>query len=168
MRDAAGVRRHAAIPAALLAVLVPGCSQTIDSDKAEKTIARLVATQIGTQVQSVECPSGNTANKGDTFDCRVVGRDGSAADAQVIEINDDGAVRVVAQFLHTDEAERSMAAALTRRTRRPVGVDCQDIIVARKGTTFDCATSSGTTRGRLRVRQIDDEGRLRYRLVKGA
>jgi Domain of unknown function (DUF4333) len=162
----AGMSRRALIPAALLALLVAGCSQTIDSDKAETTIARLVETRIGTKVKRVECPSGKTAKKGDAFACRVIGRDGSTGTATVIETDDKGGVRVAAQLLHTGEAERSMAAALTHRRGKPVGVDCQDIIVARKNVVFECATSSATTRGRLTVRQIDDQGRLRYRLVK--
>lgn len=161
------MRRHALIPAALLAVLVAGCARTIDSDKAEKTIERLVATKIGTQVKRVECPSGKTARKGDTFPCQVTGKDGSRADAIVTETDDKGSVRVSARFLPTAETERSLAAELTDRRGAPVGVDCQDIIVARKGVTFECATSSGKKMGRLRARQIDDEGRLSYRQVKG-
>lgn len=158
--------RNALIPAALLALLASGCASTIDSDKAERSIERLVTTKIGTHVQRVECPSGNTAKEGDTFRCRVTGKDGSAADVTVTETDDEGAVRVSARLLPTDETERSLAAQLTHRDRKPVGVDCQDIIEARKGVIFDCATTSGTKAGRIRARQTDDEGRVRYRPLK--
>lgn len=158
--------RYVVIPAALLALLSAGCARTIDSDKAERTIERLVTAKIGTQVQRVECPSGNTAKQGDSFRCRVTGKDDSAADVTVIETDDEGAVRVSARLLPTDETERSLAAKLTGRARTPVGVDCQDIIEARKGVSFDCATTSGTKTARIRARQTDDEGRVRYRPLK--
>jgi Domain of unknown function (DUF4333) len=164
----AGMGRHALIPAAVAAVLLGGCSHTIDSDKAERTIARLVATEVGSAVASVDCPSGKTAHEGDTFLCRVTGKDGSAADATVTETDDTGTVRVTARFLPTDETERSLAAQLTHRRRAPVGVDCQDIIVARKNVTFDCVTSTSGKKGRIRARQVDASGRVRYRPVKGS
>lgn len=159
--------RHGVLAVALLALLVAGCSQTIDSDKTETTIARLVTTKIGTPVQRVECPSGRTARKGDTFPCRVTGRDGSAANAIVTATDDDGTVRVTARFLPTDETERSLATQLSGRGGGPVGVDCQDIIVARKDVAFECVTSSGERKSRVRAHQLDDKGRLRYEPVKG-
>ncbi|MGH2919389.1 MAG: DUF4333 domain-containing protein [Solirubrobacteraceae bacterium] len=154
--------------AALAAVLLAGCEKTIDSDKAEKTIGRLVATKIGTQVERVDCPSGKTAKQGDTFPCRVTGKDGSSADAIVTETDDEGGVRVTARFLPTDTTERSLAAQLTNRSGKPVGVDCQDIIVARKNVTFECVTSSEGRKGRVRARQIDDAGSVTYRALKSA
>jgi len=158
--------RRALIPAVALAVAVTGCSRTIDSDKAEKTIARLVAAKIGAPVRSVDCPSDKTATKGRTFTCHVTGKDGSAAGVVVSETDDKGSVRVAARLLPTGEIERSLAAKLTTQRHRPVGVDCQDIIIARKDVSFDCTTSAGKTKGRLRARQTDDHGRVRYRLVK--
>jgi hypothetical protein len=158
--------RYALVPVVLLAVFAAGCERTIDSDKAEKTIERLVVTKIGAPVQRVECPTGNTARKGDTFRCKVTGKDGSAGEVTVTETDDEGAVRVNAHFLPTDQTERSLAAELTGSGRKPVGVNCQDIIQARKGVTFDCATTAGKTTGRIHARQIDDEGRVRYRPLK--
>ncbi len=158
--------RLALIPAALLAVVLAGCERTIDSDKAEKTIERLVATRIGTPVQRVECPQDKTAKTGDTFSCRVTGQDGSAGDVRVTSTDDDGAVRVTARLLPTDETERSLAAQLTAERSRPVGVDCQDIIVAAKNVQFDCTTTSGKQTGRVRARQSDDKGSVTYRRVK--
>lgn len=163
----AGMGRHQLIPAGVVAVLVAGCSHTIDSDKAQTTISRLVATKIGADVARVQCPSGKTAHKGDTFTCRVVGKDGSSAAATVVETDDKGTVRVIARLLPTGETQRSLAAKLTRRAGTPVAVDCQDIIVARQNVTFDCVTSTTGKKGRIRARQIDSNGRLRYRPVKG-
>jgi len=168
----AGMSRHrlvhaglAAIPVALAAVLVAGCSQTIDSDKAERTIARLVTTKIGTHVARVDCPSGKTARKGDAFTCRVTGKDGSAADAVVTETDDRGTVRVTARLVPTDATERALAGRLGGRRGKPVVVDCQDIVVAGKDVRFDCVTSSAGRHARVRA-TIDGSGRVRYRPVK--
>lgn len=163
----AGMSRHVLIPATVVAVLLAGCSRTIDSDKAERTIERLVAAKIGTQVRGVECPTDKVAEKGKTFPCRVTGKDGSTAEAVVTATDDEGTVRVTARFLPTDETERSLAGELTTRRQTPVGVDCQDIIVARRGVMFDCITTSEGTKRRVRARQVDDDGRVRYRQVKG-
>jgi hypothetical protein len=164
----AGMGRLPLIPAAVAAVAIAGCSNTIDSDKAETTISRLVATRIGTQVARVDCPSGKTAHKGDSFTCRIVGKDGSAADATVVETDDKGTVRVLARLLPTDQTERSLAAQLTRRRGRPVAVDCQDVIVARKNVTFACTTTTNGRKTRIRARQIDAQGRVRYRPVRSS
>lgn len=169
----AGMSRRRLLPAARAAllvagcaVLIAGCSQAIDSDKAERTIARLVRTKIGAHVARVDCPSGKTAHKGDTFTCRVTGKDGSAADAVVTETDDEGTVRVTARFLSTEATERALAGRLGGRGK-PTGVDCQDIILASKDVRFDCVTSSSGRDGRVRAR-IDARGHVRYRPVKGS
>ncbi len=154
------------LAAAAAALLGVGCSEAIDSDKAEATIARLVSERIGTPVAGVECPTGREAKKGARFTCQVTGKDGSGAKALVTGTDDDGGVRVTARFLPTDETERSLAAQLTYERRTPVAVDCQDIVVARKDVSFECTTRSGSRAGRVRARQLDDDGSLTYRRVR--
>jgi len=164
MRDARGVSRHALVPTVALALA--GCTQTIDSDKAEQTISLGTAQRTGSKVTSVDCPSDQTAKKGNTFTCRVVAADGTRGQVLATVTADTGRVRFRVPFRNTKTTERSMAVKLTRRSGHPVSVDCPDIIARRKGVVFICATA-GKSRGRVRARQIDGDANLLYRQLEG-
>jgi len=170
MRDARGVSRHGGVPtvalAVVLAVVLTGCARTIDSDKAEETISIGTVQRTGSKVTSVDCPSDQTAKKGNTFTCRVVAADGTRGQVFVTVTADTGRVRFRVPFRNTKTTERSMAVRLTRRSGHPVSVDCPDIIARRKGVVFTCATS-GKSRGRVRARQIDGDANVRYRQLEG-
>ena len=170
MRDAWGVSRHAVVfPVALtvgLSVVLAGCTRTIDSDKAEQTISVGTAQRTGSKVTSVDCPSDQTAKKGNTFTCRVVAADGTRGQVLATVTADTGRVRFRVPFRNTKTTERSMAVKLTRRSGHPVSVDCPDIIARRKGVVFICATA-GRSRGRVRARQIDGNANVLYRELEG-
>ena len=170
MRDAWGVSRHAVVsPVALvvgLAVVLAGCTRTIDSDKAEQTISVGTAQRTDSKVTSVDCPSDQTAKKGNTFTCRVVAADGTRGQVLATVTADTGRVRFRVPFRNTKTTERSMAVKLTRRSGHPVSVDCPDIIARRKGVVFICATA-GRSRGRVRARQIDGNANVLYRELEG-
>lgn len=167
MRDAKGVSRHALVPLIVLAAVLAGCASTIDSDKAEQTISADTAKRTGSKIVSVDCPSDQTAKQGNTFTCRVVAADGTRGNVRTTITNDKGTVRLDLPFLNTQETERGLAIKLTRRSGRPVSVDCPDIIARRKGVVFTCMTVSGKSRGRVRARQIDDDARLQFRALTG-
>jgi len=169
MRDARGVSRHALVPtvALTLAVVLAGCTRTIDSDKAEQTISLGTAQRTGSKVTSVDCPSDQTAKKGNTFTCRVVAADGTRGQVLSTVTADTGRVRFRVPFRNTKTTERSMAVKLTRRSGHPVSVDCPDIIARRKGVVFTCTTASGKSRGRVRARQTDNDANVDYRQLKG-
>jgi len=165
MRDAGGVSRLVVVPLALVAVLA-ACSRTIDSDKAQDTIARGTLQRTGSKIASVDCPSDQKAQEGKTFSCRVVAADGTRGIVLATVTDDTGRVRFQVPFRNTQATERSMATALTRREGRTVSVDCPDIIARRKGVVFTCVTISGTARGHVRARQIDDAANVRYRQLE--
>lgn len=168
MRDAREVSRHALVPLIALAAVFAGCTRTIDSDKAEETILTGTAKRTGSKIMSVDCPSDQTAKQGNTFTCGVVAADGTRGDVLATIADETGKVRMGVPFRDTQATERSMAVTLTRRSGRPVSVDCPDLIARRKGVVFECATVTGRTRGRVRARQIDDAATVRYRAVKGS
>jgi len=167
MRDAWGVSPHALVPLVALAAVLGGCARAIDSDKAEETIFTGTAKRTGSKIKSVDCPSDQMAKKGNTFACRVVAADGTRGKVLATVTADTGTVTFRVPFRNTQATERSMADRLTRRRRRPVRVDCPDLIARRTGVVFTCATSSGTSRGRVRAEQIDDDATVRYRELKG-
>ncbi len=151
----------------LLAVLVlPGCSKGIDSAKAEKFIKTTVAKQVGADVESVECPSGLTAKKGESFTCTVAGADGSSGKMTVTESDDQGHVKVSAPFIHVRELEASIASDLAEQVGSQVKLSCPEIITGDKGGTFSCAARSGSDKATVAVTQTDDRGHVRFKLVR--
>lgn len=158
--------RRALIPLALLAAVVAGCGETeIDAAEGERFITNAVEEQTGARVESVECPTGLIAEKGATFECTVVGDDGSSGDITVTEEDDEGAVTVdAAPFLRVRDLEEQTGTGISDQTGAKVAVQCPEIVVFEAGDTFECeATSGGDTRTVL-VTQKDDKGNVRYEL----
>jgi hypothetical protein len=161
-----GAMRHLwSLPLAALALALGGCTRTIDSEKAGRTITKAVSSRTGSKITKVDCPSGKTARKGDTFRCTVVAGDGGSGTVVVTETDDEGTVRVRVPYRDSAATERAMATRLTRRGGRPVGVNCPDLIPIRAGIRFTCTTMSDGRRGRITARQIDAAGKVRYRTV---
>ena len=157
-------------PAVLLAValvvVLAGCAREIDQAKAEKYITKAVGDEIGAKVKSVDCPSGLTAKKGETFECTVVGTDGSKGTTKVIEKDDKGSVGVSAPFIHPTEIEDSIEKGITAQVGSDVALECPEIIVAKKGDTFDCKATSGSDKATVRATQTDGQGHVRYKIVR--
>jgi hypothetical protein len=74
----------------LVAVLLGGCSKTLDMAKIESEIEKGIESQTGVKVKSVNCPESREVKKGDTFKCTAVGEDGSTAPVGVTQTSDDG------------------------------------------------------------------------------
>jgi hypothetical protein len=55
--------------AAVLALTLTGCSKTIDETDLEGTISDNIGKQLGGQKPKVDCPGGQKAKKGNTFEC---------------------------------------------------------------------------------------------------
>ena len=147
-------------------VALGGCAKKIDDAKAEKFISKTITDQIGAKVKSVKCPTDLTAKKGETFTCTVTGADGSTGDTKVTEKDDQGNVRVTAPFVNVRELEQSIGAGITKQIGAKVTVDCPEIIVGKKGDTFDCSARSGDSKARVKVTQTDDQGHVRYELQR--
>src|ERR1700709_1847853 len=121
------IARTLALVAGLVAAptAVLGCGETvIDTDKAERFISKTVGDQAGVRVKSVACPKDVKATKGVTFRCTVTGRDGTKGAVVVSQQDDKGNVHVSAPFLHTREAEVSIAEQIKKQTKAVVSVTC--------------------------------------------
>jgi hypothetical protein len=93
-------RRLALLCALLAAVAVVsvGCEvsvgdKTIDAASVEEQIARNVESQGDVGVESVDCPGGQAAKQGGTFECIVTLDDGSERTAEVELVDDEGTFR---------------------------------------------------------------------------
>jgi Domain of unknown function (DUF4333) len=76
--------------AAALAFAACGTKQ-LDTEEAEKTIAKRLGDQAGTTV-SINCPDDVELKKGDTFTCTAKSRTDEAK-VKVTQLDDDGNVR---------------------------------------------------------------------------
>lgn len=153
--------------AAAAALAAAGCGGTeIDDAKAERFIEDTVTEQVGARVQSVECPTGLTAEKGETFECTVTGDDGSTGRTVVTEKDDEGNVAVSAPFIHVRDLEEQILRGLRGELGSGVELDCPEIIVGEKGDTFECETGSADGGPTVLVTQTDDQGNVRYELQR--
>ncbi len=157
--------RLALVVPLVAAFALAGCAKSIDTDKAEKFIDKTVTAQVGADVKSVKCPSGLTAKKGETFECTVTGADGTSGKALITEKDDQGNVRVSAPFVHSANLEDLMAKNIGEQVgAKDVKVTCPEIIVGKKGGTFDCDAVSGKDKAIVKVTQKDDKGNVNYKL----
>ena len=149
--------------AAAAVLVATGCGGTeIDDAKAERFIEATVTEQVGARVESVECPTGLTAKKGETFECTVTGDDGSTGRTVVTEKDDEGNVAVSAPFIHVRDLEEQILRGLKDEMGGSAELDCPEIIVGEKGDTFECAVRSAGGESTVLVTQTDDQGNVRY------
>jgi uncharacterized protein DUF4333 len=146
------------------AVVLAGCAKEIDDAKAEDFIQKTVTEQVGARVESVSCPSGLTAKKGETFECTVTGDDGSEGKVMVTEKDDQGNVSVSAPFIHVRDLEEQIGNGLQNQVGGPAELDCPEIIVGQKGDTFECDAKTPDGPATVQVTQTDDQGNVRYEL----
>jgi hypothetical protein len=158
-------RRPIAIVAAVAALTAAGCGERrIDVEKSAKLIQSAVEEQVGADVKSISCPDTVAVKAKATFVCQVLGKDGTKGTASVTQTDGKGTISVAAPFLHKDEAEQSIQTELRKRAPRAT-VTCPDIIVVKRGGTFDCAANLGEINATVKARQTNAQGNFTYRLV---
>ena len=162
MRLARTLTLAAALGAAGLAA---GCGETIiDAGKAERFISKTVGDQAGVRVKSVACPKDVKAKKGDTFNCTVTARDGTKGAVLVSQRDDKGHVDVSAPFLHTREAEVSIAEQIKKQTKAVVTVTCPEIVLPVKDATFRCQGTDGRQTHPITATMTDATGNFRFKV----
>ncbi len=155
----------ALLGALALALALAACGTTkIDTTGTERFIERTVSRRAGVRVASVGCPREVTAKRGDTFTCTVTGTDGSTGKAVVRELDDEGRLRTDVPFLHPRELERSITGDLRARLGATIRLRCPEVVVGRRGATFDCRARSGAQSRTVRVTQRNAAGSVRYAL----
>jgi hypothetical protein len=141
-------------------------TKTVNTEKGERFIKKTVSQQVGATVKSVKCPDDIKAKKGGTFTCTVTGSDGTTGEAQVVQKDAKGNVRLSAPFVHVRNLERLMASDIGRQVNAKVTIECPEIITGKKGDTFDCKATDGKNDATVKVTQKDDRGNVRYKLVQ--
>jgi hypothetical protein len=140
----------------LFAVFLAGCSTTIDDKKGEKAIK---ANLVDAKVKSVDCPSGLTAKKDATFQCDVVGEDGSTAKVDVTEKDDKGHVDYDPHLASESAFEDAIATRIGNQTGvSGVKVDCPNLIQLRKGAKTTCDATAQGDKIQVVVTQNDASG----------
>jgi hypothetical protein len=146
--------------AASFAVL--GCGEmVIDSGKAEKLITKTVTEQTGVRVRSVSCPKDPKEKKGARFTCAVTATDGTKGVALAVQRDDKGYVVVSVPFLHVRTDAAHIAQEIEQQTGATVKVTCPEIVVPRKGGSFECH-ETGTRTRLIEVTMTDDVGNVRF------
>jgi len=70
------------------------------------------------------------------------------------------------QQLNTRDAEAEIASKLAATTGASrVQADCPNDVELKKGVTFDCEVTADGKKVTVRVRQLNDDGRVRWRVV---
>jgi hypothetical protein len=82
------MRTSLSIIVASLALLIAGCSSTIDPDGAAKSVVDLVNKQTGFKPTDVKCPDDVEAKEGTTFACTFTGpeRKEYTADVRITKV----------------------------------------------------------------------------------
>jgi Domain of unknown function (DUF4333) len=78
----------------MVALAGAGCSEQIDTAKAERSIKTGIESKTsgGVPVRSVSCPKDVEVKKGKSFDCTVTGTNGKKATITVVQTDDKGNV----------------------------------------------------------------------------
>jgi Domain of unknown function (DUF4333) len=80
----------------LLVFAVPGCGETVlDTAKTEEALKANIGHAQGTKVTSVDCPSDEKVEPGNTFTCRVALAGGKEETATLEIVNKDADVHVI-------------------------------------------------------------------------
>lgn len=159
----AAMARLAAVP--LVALLLAGCGTTeLDLDKAERLVTETVTTQVGAEVESVECPADVTVEAGGTFECLVTATDGTKGDALLRQKDDEGNVNITAPFVRTRDLEDLIVEDLRQQVGGEVVIECPQIVVGSQGDTFECQASGDGDEATVLVTQKDDQGNVRYEI----
>jgi Domain of unknown function (DUF4333) len=70
-------------------LLFAGCSSTLDSGSAEKSISNVFA-KSGHPTKSVDCPDDIDAKKGKAFNCKITLQSGQTFTAHAVQTDDNG------------------------------------------------------------------------------
>jgi Domain of unknown function (DUF4333) len=80
----------------LLAFAIPGCGETvIDASKTEDALKANLSNSLDTKVSSVDCPSDEKVEAGNTFTCSVTLAGGKEETATLKILNDEADVSVI-------------------------------------------------------------------------
>jgi len=161
------VRRAGAFAVALSAagaLLLTGCSTSIDIDTLEQSVQTGLSEQVGGE-WTVQCPDSMEVQAGLTTNCLATNAEGESIDVNVTQTDDQGNVtwEVPATGIDVDAIESSVAADLGAQVGGEWTVQCPDDIPLEQGLTANCsATSADGQSTMINVTQTDDQGNVSW------
>jgi len=168
-----------------LAALVAGCgSKTLKKGEIEGFVEKTAKEQ-DVKVQSVECPDGVEAKKGESFKCTAKAAGGKEAEISVQQTSDDGNVRIQreafapllgedaesssapsGQTLNVAKVEQAISENVSSESKGKItasSVDCPNEVPIEASATFTCkVTSEDGKTTEYTVTQTDDQGNARF------
>lgn len=161
------MRRSGAFAAAIAtagALLLTGCSTSIDVNTLETSVQTGLAEQLGGD-WTVQCPDSMEIQSGLTTNCMATNADGESVDVNVTQTDDQGNVtwEVPSTGLDVASLESKVAAELATQVGGEWTVECPDDIPYQKDLTANCgATSADGQTTMIDVTQTDDQGNVTW------
>lgn len=150
--------------AAVLTVLVTGCSQTLEGGDIEREVAAGVDDQQGVEVE-VSCPDDIEAEDGGTFTCTATDSEGTEWDVNVVQQDADGNVEWTMDVLNLGLVEDELAPEVSAEVGTDVTVECPEVLVSsEQGSTVDCQATDDSGEGVIRITTTDGEGNVEWEL----
>ncbi|MFN8186210.1 MAG: DUF4333 domain-containing protein [Gaiellales bacterium] len=141
---------------AALALALAACG-TLDTSQLEQLVSERIEAVIGFAPASVDCPKDVEAKAGDVFSCTVTGSDGSTAEIEVTQKNDEGNVDVAGNLLKTQQLEQAIKDQLGATE-----VSCPEIVAVEAGKTVDCDAAAGSDKATIVVTIENDNGDVTF------
>jgi uncharacterized protein DUF4333 len=149
----------AALPAVLLAL--GGCGASgYDTGALAKDIKTRLDQHPGWTVRSVSCPDHARLAKGVVIRCSATLSGGHVVHLRATQLDDKGAIHLVANELFADNVERGIVAALPVTATTPRAV-CPNHVPVVIGNAFTCTLTHGGRYSRARVTIVDGDGGFR-------
>lgn len=161
------MRRPAAFVVAIAAagaLLLSGCSSSIDVSTLEESVQTGLAEQLGGS-WTVECPDSMEVQAGLTTNCMATSDTGETVNVNVTQTDDQGNVtwEVPSTGIDVAKLESTVAAELATQVGGEWTVTCPDDIPMEKDLTANCeATSADGQSTMIDVTQTDDQGNVTW------
>lgn len=144
---------------ASLGAVLAGCGTTTYSrPKLERLISSRLEQHRGFDVQSVACPAHAKLVQGVVIRCTATLRGGHVVGLRATQLDDKGAVHLVANEMFADNVERSIGLTLGERGVRATAV-CPERVPVVLGKVFGCSVRDANgDHGRVVVTIVDSDG----------
>lgn len=149
------------------AVLIAGCTQTLDMPKAEAAISAGLTQQLGVAVAKVTCPESREMKAADAFACLADIDGGAKLTIQVTQKDGEGNINwKVARsegLINLAAVEASVKNGLKERAGIDATVRCGGKYrSAEPGKTFECTATDGQNQATVTVLMKDLEGTISW------
>ena len=146
------------------ALLISGCSSTINVDQLEQKVQDGLAEQLG-GTWTVTCPDSMEVQAGLTTDCMATSDAGQTVDVNITQDDDQGNVtwEVPSDNLDVAKLQDTVASQLNEQVGGDWTVTCPEDIPMQQGLTANCeATSADGQSVMINVTQTDDQGNVSW------